>query len=224
MSSSPPQAFSAIPPRQRAQPGRAPSGRRSGRSGWSALVVGLLAGLVTVVIGGASVLGQAKTYSATATLLVLPQPAGTNESIASLYDALSQGQVVESFQAVMSSSGFQRSALGSSATSTSVTVVPSTSLIDVTSKAGTAAAAERDADAVANRAVKQLSETFKPYGITLVSSASGTGKTSGTSKSALLGIVALLALIVGIAGQQAARYVQGLRSGERRRGTLTSLK
>jgi capsular polysaccharide biosynthesis protein len=208
--------------RQSARGAISPRRRRSGASRWVPTGAALLIGLITFGIGGASVVGAAKTYQASATLLVLPNPKSATESIASLYEALSQGQIVGSFQAVMSSSGFERSAAGD--TTVIVTVVPSTSLIDVKAKASSAVAAENAADAVANRAVDTLSTTFKPYTISLVSSAAHTGKTAGTGKGALLGIVALLSVIVGVAVYQAIRFLRGMRAAPRPRGDLASLK
>lgn len=214
--------------RGRAQPPSRPHRRGTFATRKFAAVMALLLAVVTLAVGGAAAVSRAPKYTATATLLVLPD-GGTTASVASLYDALSQGQIVGSVQAVISSHGFLHNALQGSngsaspgqritGASVTVTLVPNTSLIDITSKASTARTAERASDAVANEAVGTLSTKFKPYRVSLVSAATGTAKTSGTGKGTLLGIVALLALIVGVAAYQAVRFLQGMRARGGSRG------
>ena len=206
------------PERDKAELVSTPGRRRRFGTRKFAAVIAIALGLVVLAGGAVAAESQTPKYNASATLLVLPE-ASSSSSLASLYDALSQGQIVGSVQAVISSRGFVHSALeGSSGApitgaSVSATLVPSTSLIDVTGKASSAATAERASDAVADRAVGTLTTRFSPYKVTLVSSASGTAKTSGTSKSTLLGIVALLAVIAAVAAYQAVRFLQSKRAG-----------
>lgn len=186
------------------------------------ILTGLLFGLVALAGGGAAVIGQSHPYSATASLLVLPAPQKTADSVASLYDSLSQGQVVQSYRAVMASPGFTRGVVDGldlspeqrPTVAVDAKVVPSTALIDVTTTAKTGAVAEQVSDAVARQAVTDLSATFNPFRITLVSSAAETAKVSGTGSSTLLGVVVLLALVVAVAVQQAVLFVT--RSRDRR--------
>lgn len=194
------------------------------RNRWlPATLVGLLVGLV-VALGGIALIGsQQKQYAATASLLVLPDRAASGDTVASLYDSLSSGQVVESYRAVMSSAGFGAGVLDSiglsprdrAGVAPDVHVVPSTALIDATVVADSPDVAERVADAYATRATRDLSATFAPYRITAVSPAAGTAEESGPGSRTLVGVVVLVALVVAVAAQQAVLF--GVQSRDRAR-------
>lgn len=208
----------AAPGRLRGNP--RPSTPRNGRNTLlPATLVGLLLGLI-VAAGGIALVGkQQERYSATASLLVLPDQIASPEAAASLYDSLSSGQVVESYRAVMSSSGFDTATLDSLGLSPrqrarvtpDVHVVPSTALIDASVTADNPEVAERVADALAARATSELSRTFSPYRITTVSGAAGTAKKSGPNSRTLIAVVVLLALVVAVLAQQAVLFVASSR-------------
>lgn len=210
----------------RLSPGsRAAATRRPRNKLLPATLVGLLLGLIVALGGVALVARQQATYSATASLLVLPERQASPDTVASLYDSLSSGTVVESYRAVMSSAGFSNQAIDSLGLSPrqregitpDVHVVPSTALVDATVTAPSGDVAERVADALAQRATSQLSETFNPYRITLVSPSAGTAEKSGPGSRTLLGVVVLLALVVAVAGQQAVLFVVNSRERARNR-------
>jgi capsular polysaccharide biosynthesis protein len=188
-------------------------------------LVGLLLGLVVAVAGIALIGAQKAQYSATASLLVLPDRSAAADTVASLYDSLSSGQVVESYRAVMGSPGFSNGVIDTVGLSPrqragvrpDVHVVPSTALVDVTVTADTPQVAETVADAISARATDQLSRTFSPYRITGVSPAAGTATKSGPGSRTLLGVVVLLALVVAGVGQQAVLFVGNSRQRSRAR-------
>ena len=184
-----------------------------------ATLVGLLLGLVVAVGGVALIQGQQAKYSATASLLVLPDRTAAADTVASLFDSLSSGQVVESYRAVMASPGFSNGVIDAlnlsprqrSGVAPDVHVVPSTALVDATVVADDPQVAERVADALAQKATDELSRTFTPYRITAVSPAAGTASKSGPGSRTLVGVVVLMALVVAVAGQQAVLFVANSR-------------
>jgi capsular polysaccharide biosynthesis protein len=102
-----------------------------------------------------------------------------------------------------------------------VHVVPETALVDATITARSPGVAERTADALATRAEGELSTTFRPYRIAVVSPAEGTAKRSGPGTGTLVGVVVLVALVVGVLAQQAVLFVSNARerAEQRRRRT-----
>jgi capsular polysaccharide biosynthesis protein len=187
--------------------------------------VGLLLGLVVATAGFALISRQEPQYAATASLLVLPDSKARPEIVASLYDSLSSGQVVESYRAVMVSPGFadrEFDSLGLTPRDRDgvvldVHVVPSTALIDATVTASSPEVAERVADGLARRATTELIRTFEPYRITSVSAAAGTAEKSGPSSRTLGGVVALLAIVAVVVGQQAVLFLVSSRERARAR-------
>ncbi len=212
--------------RVRPRRGASPSfGRRARNALLPATLVGLLLGLVVAAAGFALIDRKQPTYAATASLLVLPDQKARPDVVASLYDSLSSGQVVESFRAVMTSSGFTQSEYDALALSPrdrtglvlDVHVVPSTALIDATVTARSPQVAERVADGLARKATTELVRTFAPFRITSVSSAAGTAEKSGPSSKTLGGVVALLAIVAVVVGQQAVLFLVGSRERSRSR-------
>ena len=215
------------PPRGRARGGAAaPStGRRARNALLPATLVGLLLGLVVAAAGFALISRQEPTYTATASLLVLPDQQARPDVVASLYDSLSSGQVVESYRAVMTSSGFAASVYDTldlsprdrAGVALDVHVVPSTALIDAGVSARSPEVAERVADGLARKATAELTRTFEPYRITSVSAATGTAVKSGPSSKTLGGVVALLAIVAVVVGQQAVLFLVSSRERARAR-------
>jgi hypothetical protein len=90
---------------------------------------------------------------------------------------------------------------------TAVTVVPDTSVILVRTTAGTAQVAEQLADETTTLATAYLAGLSEPYRTDLVHSAAGSAVASGTSRVVLLALAVIVALIAGVAIQQAVYHL-----------------
>lgn len=185
--------------------------RRSARRDMGSLRrrLDLLGGLLValLVVGAGFVFWQSNSieYRASATLVVLPaSPQATDPGY---YDLLNQGQIVQTFAQVLDLEIADRAQNELGAT-ISVTVVPDTFLIRVTAIAPEAETAETAADSVIAQASTYFSELSAPYAASLVSPATGTAERAGVPPRALFVAVALVAVIAGIATQQATRALR----------------
>jgi capsular polysaccharide biosynthesis protein len=175
----------------------------------------VLAGLATAILVMLAGLWFWQTnpteYRASTTLLVLPDPRGAGE-LPDYYDLLSQGQIVETFAQIMDLRVAERPPTGADAT-IDVTVVPDTSLVQVTATSSDAQSAEVAADAVLDQVRPFLAVLNSPYTISVIRPASGTAQQAGVPPRTLLPAILLVALIAGLAAQQAARALGRPRGG-----------
>lgn len=170
-------------------------------------LVGLVVAAIVAVTGSAAVLSQDQRWSATSALVVTPHAAGAGaDSLASLYDTLSRGQVAATYAELFRNPQLQKAAERRAGVPTSaqrdisvtVTVVTDTSVIDVSTTAGSAQTAVRVADAVAQQAQRQASAMGTPYAVDVATTAAGSVSHQGHSRTELLGLTLLLAAIAGL--------------------------
>lgn len=178
---------------------------------------GLSAGIVTglLVLGGGAgwSLTYHPTYTATATLLVLPNARSSQTGdAASYYDTLSQGQIVQTFAQVLrakSSPAWVASGGGGptnrqiAATLVNVTAVPNTSVISITAQGSDPKIAERVVGAMAARSPHELNVLATPYRALTVDSGGGSAQKTGIDLPALLAAVVAVAVLAGVGAQQA---------------------
>lgn len=175
-------------------------------------LVGILVAAILAVTGSALVFSRTPRWSATSALIVTPQAAGAGaDSLASLYDTLSRGQVAATYAELFRNAQLQRAAEKRAGVPTSaqrdssvtVTVVTDTSLIDVSATAGSAQNAVRVADAVAQQAQRQANAIGTPYAVNVATTAAGSASRQGHSRAELLSLTLLVAVISGLLVHQA---------------------
>ena len=194
---------------------------------------GLTAGIVTgllVLCGGVGwSLTYQPSYTATATLLVLPnaQSSQTGDA-ASYYDTLSQGQIVETFAQVLRAKsspawvvtgGQGLTTAQVAATQVNVTAVPSTSVISITAQGGDPAIAERVVAAMAAKSPHELNVLSTPYRALTVDAGAGSAQKTGIDTPMLLAAVVAVAVLAGVGAQQATWLLgnASLRAAQRDR-------
>ena len=188
------------------------------------LQVALVAALVVVAAGMVFALSQHGKFKAETSLIVLPANTLDNTDQANYLETLSRGQITATMAEVAQSGRFEteaETAMGLSTTeaagtTVTVTVVPSTSVLLITSEASSKAVAEGLADRTAALAATYLKSMIKPFTATQVRSATGTAYPAGTSTTIILAGVLAAALAVAVAAQQASYQVLQARRRTRR--------
>lgn len=194
---------------------------------------GLTAGIVTgllVLCGGVGwSLSYQPSYTATATLLVLPNAKSSQTGdAASYYDTLSQGQIVETFAQVLRAksspawvvtAGPGLTTAQVASTQVNVTAVPSTSVISITAQGTDPAIAERVVAAMAQKSPHELNVLSTPYRALTVDSGSGSAQKTGIDTPMLLAAVVAVAVLAGVGAQQAVWLLgnASLRAAQRDR-------
>lgn len=197
-----------------------PSLRRS-------IVVGVIVALILLAGGLAYALTQRASYTAESVVVVLPAATLDDAASAAYYETLSRGQIVATFAEVAGNLQFEQQAEQSVGLSpaqaenvtTEVTVVPDTAVILIRTTAPDAATAEKVADAVTSLSAQYWAGLSKPYSTRVVGSSRGTAVASGTSQVILIGAAVAVALVAGLAVQQAIYHLgvavrQGRASAE----------
>jgi capsular polysaccharide biosynthesis protein len=188
------------------------------------LQIALVVALVVLAAGMVFAFTQHGKYKAETSLIVLPANTLDTTTQANFLETLSRGQVTATMAEVAQSGRFETeaetamglSASEAAATTVTVTVVPSTSVLLITSEASTKQVAEGLADRTAALAATYLKSMIKPYTATQVRSAAGTAYPAGTSSTIILAGVVLAAIAVAVAAQQASYQVLQARRRTRR--------
>jgi capsular polysaccharide biosynthesis protein len=180
----------------------------------SLLISGLVA-LLIVIAGGVAALAQKTVYTAESVTVVLPSAGLDTAGSAAYYETLSRGQIVATFAEVANNPRFEQQAEDKlrltdaqrATVTTSVSVVPDTSVILVRASAEDATIAEQIADGTTSTATEYLGSLSKPYRTDLVRSAQGSAYRSSTSPVLLFGLAVVVALIAALAIQQAIYHL-----------------
>jgi hypothetical protein len=175
------------------------------------VLAGAVLAVLVLVAGAVLASTQHKTWTAEAALVVLPDKSLDPATSAAFYETLSRGQLVGTFAEVANDAGFKAravSGLGLTATQqeglqTVVSVVPDTSVILVRTTADDAATSERVAEATATAATTALNGLSDAYRTQVVRDAAGSAFASGLSPALVLVLAAVVALVLGVAVQQA---------------------
>jgi capsular polysaccharide biosynthesis protein len=193
---------------------RKPTGRAR-REVRISVLCGAVAAVLVVVAGAGVALTTQKTWTAESVLVVLPSADLDTSESAAYYETLSRGQIVATFAEVADNLRFEQQAEQNlelsdeqrAEVSTSVTVVPDTSVILVRASAGTATVAEQMADATTALASAYLAGLSEPYRTQVVHDAQGSAFSSGTSPTTLLALAIIVALLGAVAVQQAVYHL-----------------
>ncbi len=186
------------------------------------VVPGLFLALAVGGLGAGYVSQQPVQYSAANQLLLAPQAELSPSSTSSYWETLGNGQLPATAAAIVNDKRILKattanlSAATRDAISVTVSVLPSTAVINVQVTAPTASVAERVANDISNRSTVEVTEVLAPYRLQVISDAEDTATLASLSHAQWAGLVGLLALFVGLGLQQLlswrARLVQARRT------------
>ncbi len=215
-----------VPPTKAAKPKKRRWWHRRARSGYPRLlpvgtVPGLLVALVVAAAGGWYVYQQPRSYSAETQLLLAPAGQGDAGATSSYWETLSSGQLPATAAAVVddkryvdeATEGLDKATRG--AVQTSVTVLPSTAVIDVRVVAPTADVAESVANAIATRSTGDVNSMLTPYQLSPIGSATGSATRTSLDYVQWGTLVAVAALIAGLLVQQLLSWAARARARAR---------
>jgi capsular polysaccharide biosynthesis protein len=179
------------------------------------VAAGLVVALLVVIAGAALAMTEERKYTAESVLVMLPSSDLDTSDSAAYYETLSRGQIIATFAEVADNLRFEQQAEQTlqlteaqrATVTTAVTVVPDTSVILVRATADSAAVAEEVADGTTTLASSYLAGIAKPYRTEVVHNAQGSAYSSGTSPTLLFSLAILVALIAGLAIQQAVYHL-----------------
>jgi hypothetical protein len=179
------------------------------------IVAGVIVALALLAGGVGYALTQHRTWAAESMVVVLPAVSLDDATSASYYETLSRGQIVATFAEVAGSLGFEQQAedrLGLTAgqraqVTTDVSVVPDTAFILIRATADDADVAQRMVAATTDLSVQYLAGLSKPYRVVTVPSAAGSASATGMSLPVLLAAALAVALVAGLALQQAVYHL-----------------
>jgi hypothetical protein len=179
------------------------------------IVAGVLIALALLGGGAAYALTQQRTWTAESMAVVLPASNLDDATSASYYETLSRGQIVATFAEVAGGLGFEQQAedrLGLTAgerasVSTEVTVVPDTAVILIRATSDDAGIAQRMAAATTDLSLSYLTGLSRPYRVVTVPAGNNAATANGTSLPVLLAAIVAVALVAGLAVQQAVYHL-----------------
>lgn len=179
------------------------------------ILAGAVVALLVLIAGAVISLGTKSEYTAESVIVVLPASDLSTSDSAAYYETMSRGQIVATFAEVANNLRFEQqaeenlqlTAAQRDSVTTTVSVVPDTSVILVRAVADEAGVAEQVADGTTTLATEYLAGLSKPYRTDLVHDAVGSGYKSSTSPLLLFGLAIVVALIAGLAIQQAVYHL-----------------
>jgi capsular polysaccharide biosynthesis protein len=191
---------------------RPPVDRRTARL---SIVVGAVGALLILVAGIAFALVRPPAYTAEAMAVVLPGAGLDEATAAAQWETLSRGQIPATFAEVAADPRFQAAAADQLKLTSDqreqiqveTSVVPNTSAILIRVTAPDPAVAEQMADATTALASQYLSGLLPSFRTETVQSAEGTAQSSGLSPQLLIAATVVLALVAGLAVQQAVYHL-----------------
>lgn len=172
------------------------------------LVVGLCVAALALGIGLAYSITRDQNYRAAAAIVVLPKNApGQPDTEAGLYDTLSQGQIPATYAELLRARGERLTGRLPTGVSVTVDVLPDTSVLRVAVTAPSKRLAEAVVGASIRRAQVYLSTLRTPYRAEVVDDGRASATAVGPGSGLLLGVVVVVALLLGVVGQQLAAQV-----------------
>jgi capsular polysaccharide biosynthesis protein len=193
--------------------------RYPGEAALAALIGGLVAVLI-LGLGAGYVLTRPDRWSATTTLVLLPNKNVGSASAASYFDTLSTGQITSTASQIFDLSRFKEeaartldlSSAQSASTSVSSQVVVGSSILRVTVVAPTAKVAENLADTLVGQATNTVNALISPYQLSVLDHAKDSASRTGSlNLGKFLVVLVVVALAAGLGGQQALLQLLPLR-------------
>ena len=174
--------------------------RSRGRLGdLRSVAFGLVAAALIASLGAVLAIATPASYTARASFLVLPIDSPTQQVTASLYEALDQGQIVNTIAQLV-----QSNIAAGSHPDVQVVAVTNTSIVGVTATASSPDRAAQQANAVAEIGQQIVAQLKIPYSVAMTVPASSDLATSDRmAESTIALLIALVAGLVGVGVQQA---------------------
>lgn len=175
---------------------------------------------VAVLAAGLYVAAAPQQWTAHSDLLVSPDPEQAAASTSAYYETLDTGSVTGTAAAIVENPALVRRAAEASgvdldAVKVSVSVVPDTSLVRISTTAPQERAAVVLTDELARLAVPEVRALLPPYALSGLSPASDSVAPSGLSRGQVVGVAVLMALLAGAAAQQAVQQIGNARARRR---------
>ncbi|GAA3580053.1 hypothetical protein GCM10022197_42180 [Microlunatus spumicola] len=189
------------------------------------ILAGAVAALVLLVAGLVLAATTTSEWTAESVSVVLPDATLSASDSAAYYETLSRGQIVATFAEVASNKRFEQQAeqnLGldaarSAGVTTEVTVAPSTSVVLIRATSDDRTVAEQVTQEMTTVSQAYLQGLAKPYRLDVVNPGTGTSFRSSTSPLVVAGAAVVVALVGGLAIQQAVYHSLVALRPERRR-------
>lgn len=186
---------------------------------------------LVIIAGAVLATNEKQMWTAESVLVMLPSADLDAADSAAYYETMSRGQIVATFAEVADNLRFEQQAeqeLGLTDAQRAdvdgiVSVVPDTSVILVRATATEAGIAEQVADGTTGLATAYFAGLSKPYRTEVVHAAQGSAYSSSTSPVLLFLLAVVVALIAGLAVQQAIYHLMtALSSARGNKQTLRS--
>ena len=179
------------------------------------VIIGAIVAVLILAAGTAFALTQPKTWTAESVIVVLPAANLDDATSAAYYETLSRGQIVATFAEVAGNLWFAQQAeerLGLTPeqreqVTTEVSVVPNTAVVLVRASSPDPAVAEKVADMTSTISAEYFAGLANRYTTQIVHSAEGSAQSSGTPVPLLLAAALVVAVVAGIAVQQAVYHL-----------------
>jgi hypothetical protein len=198
--------------------------------GVRATTVGVLAFVVVVALGAELALHRRPVWTAGTSMVILPDPAVARWVAEGAEEALNSGQVAMTVAEFLRSPAAARAAAARSAIAgqssspeitVAVTVVPSTTVLQVFVSAPTRGLAEATADSIASTGSAYLRSTLSPFRLVVLTPAGGSARENAHKTPVSVTLLAV-AGIVGMIAQQAWYRFLTARASRRRRRVMTA--
>lgn len=184
------------------------------RSARQSILVGAVVALLLLVAGAVLAVATKAQWTAESVSVVLPSTTLDEADSASYYETLSRGQIIATFAEVASNKRFEQQAeqnLGLDATqqaavSSEVTVAPSTAVVLIQVTSDDRQVAEQVAGEMTTVSQSYLQGLAKPFRLEVVNNGAGTSFRSSTSPLVLFAAAVVVALVGGLAIQQAVYH------------------
>jgi len=184
---------------------------------WLSIVAGVLTAVAVLVLGALFASSRPTQWTAEAQFLMGPPDNADRTRIAAYYETLSRGQVVATAAELMGERRFQVGAATdlrlptTGDVSVRATVVPGTALVSVTATGRNRDQVEKMPGAVIVRATPTINTLLSPYRVHPLGSAVGTARQTGLSKGQFVAVLALVAVVAGVAVQQVVQHLSAAR-------------
>lgn len=184
---------------------------------------GILVAVLVAALGWTFASQQPTRWSADADLLLAPDVSDPGLETSSFYDTLGNGQLPATAAEIVSEGRFVREIKrdnnipDAEQVSISVTQVPETAIVRATVTARTARVATLVAGELPSRTIPTVSRLLAPYALTSLGDPADTVEQTSLNLSQLAVVVAIAALLMGVAAQQVVLQLARARRGGRSR-------
>ena len=180
---------------------------------------GIIVAIVVTALGWTFAHQQPTRWSAEVDLLLAPGVSGPSLETSSYYDTLSNGQLPATAAEILSEGRYVReirrdhNISDAEQVSISVTQVPETAIVRATVTARTPRVATLVAGELPSRTIPTVDRLLAPYALTSLGDPADTVQQTSLDRQQLAVVVAIAALLLGIAAQQIVLQLARARRG-----------